>query len=93
MREPVTWGTHTGLSSGGGWSVIVAAAPHPIIENATMTTKFTSEEIDNILDNLIPQIADPNDYDFFRALLRLKAEESSTTQFAIFVKKLLDSRK
>ena len=42
MRESATWGTQAGLSSGGGWSVIVAAAPHSIQEDTTMTPQIAA---------------------------------------------------
>ena len=61
------------------------------IENSLTTIQFDSEQIDSILDKLITAIAEPEDHEFFRAVLRIKAEESSSTEFAIFVKKLLNA--
>jgi len=51
--------------------------------------KLDAMQIETILDKLVPQIAAPEDYGFFRGVLRIKAEESSSGEFAAFVSKLL----
>jgi hypothetical protein len=51
--------------------------------------KLNDMQIENIIDKLVPLIAAPEDHEFFRALLRIKAEESSSGAFAAFVSKLL----
>lgn len=51
--------------------------------------KLDPLQIENILDRLVPRIAAPEDQEFFRGVLRIKAEESSSGEFACFVNKLL----
>lgn len=53
--------------------------------------KFDDIQIEAIIDRLVPLIAAPEDHEFFRGVLRLKAEESSSGQFAAFVNTLLKS--
>lgn len=53
--------------------------------------KLDAADIDAILDKLVPLIAKPEDHEFFRGVLRLKAEESSSSHFAWFVSRLLKS--
>jgi hypothetical protein len=50
---------------------------------------LSTEQIDTILDRLVPQLAAPEDHDFFRAVLRLKAEGMNSSAFAAFVAKVL----
>lgn len=55
--------------------------------------KFDDEQIDAILDRLVPLIAAPEDHELFRGVLRIKAEESTSAAFAAFCHTLLaDSR-
>lgn len=51
--------------------------------------KLDGLQIEAILDKLVPLIAKPEDHGFFRALLEIKAEESTSGQFACFVNRLL----
>lgn len=51
--------------------------------------KLNDLQIEAIIDKIVPLIAAPADHEFFRAVLRIKAEESSSGQFANFVNKLL----
>jgi hypothetical protein len=53
--------------------------------------KLNATQIEAILDKLVPLIAAPQDQEFFRAVLELKAEESSSGAFAALVAKLLNS--
>lgn len=53
--------------------------------------KLNYEQIEHLLDKLVPLIAEPKDYDFFRAIIRIKAEELNSSSFAYFVSKLLNS--
>jgi hypothetical protein len=53
--------------------------------------KLDAMQIESILDRLVPLIAKPEDHGFFRGVLRLKAEASTSGQFACFVNKLLKS--
>jgi hypothetical protein len=55
--------------------------------------KLDDMQIETILDKLVPLIAKPEDYGFFRGLLRIKAEESSSGSFAAFVSTLLKANK
>lgn len=51
--------------------------------------KFSDPQIESILDRLVPLIAAPEDRDFFRGVLQIKAEETSSGHFAYFVSRLL----
>ena len=51
--------------------------------------KLNPLQIENIIDKLVPLIAEPKDYEFFRAILQIKAEESTASAFGAFVSKLL----
>ena len=53
--------------------------------------KFTELQIESILDRLVPAIAAPADHEFFRGVLRIYADASTSGEFALFVKKMLDS--
>lgn len=52
-------------------------------------TKLSAEQIENILDRIVPLIAAPADHEFFRGVLAIKAEESTSGEFAYFVNRLL----
>ena len=54
--------------------------------------KLNDMQIENIIDKIVPLIAAPEDHEFFRAVLRIKAEESSSGAFAAFVSKLLKAK-
>lgn len=54
--------------------------------------KLDSMNIEAILDKLIPMIAEPDDHDFFRAIIGIKAEESTSAEFSMFVAKLLRAK-
>lgn len=54
--------------------------------------KLDDMQIENIIDKMVPLIAAPEDHEFFRAVLRIKAEESSSGAFAAFVNKLLKAK-
>ncbi len=52
--------------------------------------RLNSLQIENILDKLIPAIAEPEDHGFFRGVIGLKLEEcKSSAEAAMFVRKLL----
>lgn len=51
--------------------------------------KFNPMQIENIIDKVVPIIAAPEDYEFFKGVLFIKAEESSSAEFSSFVSKLL----
>ncbi len=55
----------------------------------TAKTKFDAEQIEAILDKLVPIIAAPKDQGFFRGILRIKAEASTSGEFSAFVSRLL----
>ena len=50
--------------------------------------KLTPLQIETIIDKLVPLIAAPEDQEFFRAVLRIKADESTSGEFAYFVNRL-----
>ena len=52
--------------------------------------RFTPLQLEAILDRLVPLIAAPKDYGFLRGVLAIKAENSSSGEFALFVKRVLD---
>ena len=53
--------------------------------------KLDAMQIESIIDRLVPLIAKPEDHEFFRGVLRIKAEESTSGHFAHFVNTLLKS--
>lgn len=53
--------------------------------------KLSDQQIEAIVNRLAPLIAAPADQAFFRAVLRIKAEESTSSAFAHFVSTLLKS--
>ena len=55
------------------------------------TVKLNDLQIETIIDKIVPLIADVKDHEFFRAILRIKAEESSSTAFAAFIGKMMKS--
>lgn len=50
---------------------------------------LTDDQIARVLDRLVPQIAAPEDHEFFRGALRVKAESSFSSEFAALVAELL----
>ena len=53
--------------------------------------KLDALQIESIIDRIVPLIAAPDDYQFFRGVLFVKAENSTSGQFAYFVNRLLKS--
>jgi hypothetical protein len=53
--------------------------------------QFTSEQIDEIIGRLVPEIAAPADEDFFRGILRIVFEEQNTAQTATLVADIIGS--
>lgn len=52
--------------------------------------KLNSLQIENILDKIVPLIAEPADHSFFRGVIGLKLEAcKSSGEAAMFVRKLL----
>lgn len=51
--------------------------------------KLDFQQIENIIDKIVPMIAEPKDHGFFRGILWVKAENSSSGEFALFVNRLL----
>jgi hypothetical protein len=55
-----------------------------------MEMKLNAMQIENILDKLIPLIAEPADHGFFRGVIGLKLETCiSSADAAMFVRRLL----
>ena len=51
--------------------------------------KLNGEQIENILVKLVPIVAAPEDHEFFKGVLSILAEESSSGSFAHFVNDML----
>lgn len=51
------------------------------------------QQIEAILDKLVPVIAAPEDREFFRGVLRIKFESMNSANTARFVRRLLAERK
>jgi hypothetical protein len=52
--------------------------------------KLNALQIEAILDKIVPLIAEPQDYGFFRGVIGIKLEEcNSSAAAAMFVRKLL----
>lgn len=52
--------------------------------------KLNALQIENILDKVVPLIADQADHEFFRGVIGLKLEScTSSAEAALFVRKLL----
>ena len=52
--------------------------------------KLSDDQIEDILNKIVPLIAAPEDHEFFWGVLYFKAKESLSSEFALFVKKLLE---
>lgn len=51
--------------------------------------KLDGIQIENVIDKLVPLIANEEDHEFFREVLAIYAEECSSGHFAHFVSTLL----
>jgi len=52
---------------------------------------FNAQQVENIIDKVVPLIAEPKDYEFFRGVLFCKADScKSSAQFSHFISKLLE---
>jgi hypothetical protein len=51
--------------------------------------KLSPEEVKKVVDKIVPIIAVPKDYDFFRASISLMGENLNSSQFAVFINNLL----
>ena len=61
----------------------------PYTPNAKQSFKLDGLQIENILDKLIPLIAEPADYEFFRGVIGLKLENCGSGEAARFVHSLI----
>jgi hypothetical protein len=53
--------------------------------------KFNPMQIEEIIDRVVPIIAAPEDYEFFKGILFIKAEScGSSAEFANFIRKTFD---
>ena len=53
--------------------------------------KFDATQIESIINKIVPLLAAPKDYEFFKGVLRIRAEESaSSADFSLFISKLLN---
>lgn len=50
---------------------------------------LTPEQIDKVLDKLVPLIAKPEDHEFMRGVIGVCADATDSSTFAAFVSKLL----
>ena len=55
----------------------------------TNMVKLDAQQIESVIERLVPMIAEPKDYEFFRGILYIKAENSSSVAFAAFAANLL----
>lgn len=56
----------------------------------TNAIKLNALQIENILDKVVPLIAEPADHGFFRGVIGIKLEACiSSAEAAVFVRKLL----
>lgn len=53
--------------------------------------KLTPEQIDKILNSLVPVIAEPADHEFMRGVLAISLEHMLAADVAVFVERLLDT--
>lgn len=53
------------------------------------SAKLTEEQVSNILNKVVPLIAEPKDYEFFRGVLGCYAETLNAANFGYMVSKLL----
>ena len=51
--------------------------------------KLNALQIENILDTLIPLIADPKDHEFFKFVIGEKLASCTSSEAVVFVNKLL----
>lgn len=51
--------------------------------------KLNGAQIESILDKLVPLIAEPKDYEFFRGVIAVKLEGCTSGEAVLFVSKLL----
>jgi hypothetical protein len=57
---------------------------------AVTLPKFDAAQIEAIIDKVLPVVAAPEDHEFFRGVLWLRAEASpSSAEFSAFVARLL----
>ena len=62
------------------------------MESTKQTLKFDAMQVEAIIDRVVPIIAAPEDQDFFRGILHIRAEEfSSFVDFSSFIAKFLKS--
>lgn len=55
--------------------------------------KLTAEQIDSILNRVVPLIAAPEDHEFFRGVLRINAENMSAARFAELMTRIIAKAK
>lgn len=53
--------------------------------------KLNALQIETIIDSIVPLISAKEDHDFFKGMLHIVADNSSSAQFSVFIKKLLDN--
>ena len=56
----------------------------------TPMNQLSPAQIENIIDRLVPVIANPEDHEFFRGVLSIKAENSTASEFGRFVKEMFN---
>jgi hypothetical protein len=56
---------------------------------AKVAQPFNPLQIETIINKVVPLIAAPEDHEFFRGVLFVKAENSTSGQFSLFVNKLM----
>jgi len=61
----------------------------PTPSNTKQSFKLDGLQIENILDKLVPLIAEPADHEFFRGVIGLKLENCNSGEAAMFVRALI----
>lgn len=57
----------------------------------TTAIKFNAEQIESIINKVVPLIASKEDQSFFRGILHIKADAChSSAEFSVFINKLLN---
>ncbi len=51
--------------------------------------KFNAEEVESLINKVVPIVAAEEDYDFFKGALWCKAQECNSAEFSVFISNML----
>jgi len=51
--------------------------------------KLSPEEVKKVVDKVVPLVAEPEDYEYFKGCITLLGESVTSAEFAEFIRKLL----